>query len=215
MMIENIVFDLGNVLVPLHREQAYLKLTPCLPPEMTRLLQEDVERFEYFFEEPAIALETGAIDFHQFRLAVGRILGIELDEEEFLEIWCDMFSVDEGMVALGESLSGPYNTWLASNTSLVHYAWIMERFPKVAFYRAAALSYELGVMKPDAAYYEKALVRFGIDPARSIFIDDREENVAGAIRAGMDGIVFKDRPRLLDELRGRGITIPDEGVCTD
>jgi putative hydrolase of the HAD superfamily len=214
-MIENIVFDLGNVLVPVNRRHAYVKLTPYLPPDMARLLREDVERFECLFEDPLVALETGAIDFHGFRLAVERILGIELDEDEFLEIWCDMFSVDEGMVALGESLSTTYNTWLASNTSLVHYAWIVERFPRVAFYRAAALSYELGVMKPDAAYYEKALFRLGIEPARSVFIDDRDENVSGARRAGMHGIVFKDRPRLLEELRGLGIAIPDQGVCTD
>jgi putative hydrolase of the HAD superfamily len=215
MMIENIVFDLGNVLVPVDRGNAYLRLRPYLPPEMTRLLHEDRESFEDLFRGPAAALETGTVDFHQFRLTMEGILGIELDEDAFQQIWCDMFSVDEEMVALGESLSGVYNTWLASNTSVVHYAWILERFPRVAFYRAAALSYELGAMKPAAAYYEKAIVRLGIEPACSVFIDDSEENVAGAIRAGMHGIVFTNRQRLLGELRSRGIAIPGEGVGTE
>ncbi|MEJ2717165.1 MAG: HAD family phosphatase [Deltaproteobacteria bacterium] len=215
MMIENIVFDLGNVLVPVNREIAYVRLRPYLPAEMSRLLEKDRERFEELFEGPATELETGIIDFHQFRLLMQPVLGIELDEDEFQRIWCDMFTVDEEMVALGEFLSGFYNTWLASNTSLVHYAWILERFPRVAFYRAAALSYELGAMKPAAAYYERAIDRLGIEPACSVFIDDIEENVAGAIRAGMHGIVFKNRQQLLGELQGRGITIPDKGVCTD
>lgn len=215
MMIENIVFDLGNVLVPVDRAKAYFKLKPYLSAEMTRLLREDRESFEELFRRPAAALETGAIDFHQFRLTMEGILGIELGDEQFHHIWCDMFSEDEEMVALGEFLSRVYSTWLASNTSVVHYAWILERFPRVAFYRAAALSYELGVMKPADAYYEKAMVRFGIEPACSVFIDDSEENVAGAIRAGMQGIVFKNRQQLLGELQARGIAIPDEGVGTE
>jgi FMN phosphatase YigB (HAD superfamily) len=211
-MIENIVFDLGNVLVPVDRSHAYLKLRPYLSAEMTRLLHEDREAFEGLFREPAAALETGAIDFHHFRVTMERILVIELGDDLFRQIWCDMFSLDEEMVELGECLSGLYNTWLASNTSVVHYAWILQRFPRVAFYRGAALSYELGVMKPAEAYYEKAMVRFGIEPASSVFIDDIEENVSGAIRAGMHGIVFKNRQQLLGELESRGIVIPREGV---
>src|SRR3546814_10558832 len=40
------------------------------------------------------------------------------------------------------------------------------------------------MVKPDAAIYHLAARRFGITPGSALFIDDREDNVAGAIAAG-------------------------------
>ncbi len=101
--------------------------------------------------------------------------------------------------------------WLASNTSRVHYEYILKMFPQVAFYKGAALSFELGVMKPALAYYRKALAKFGIPPKQAVFIDDLEENVEGAIKAGLMGIVFQDRQQLVKDLRSLGITVDATG----
>jgi len=209
-MITDIIFDLGNVLVPFDREIAYGRLRPHLPLTVAQWLDEDRAGFEASLKGPAIELETGSIPFDTFRGMVCEVLGIDLPEDEFARIWCDMFWMDEGMVRLGELLSERYRTWLASNTSKAHYEWIIGRFPRVAFYKDAALSYELGVMKPARAYYEKSLARFGIDGKEAVFIDDIEENVASARAAGMNGIVFKGRGRLLEELRQLGVEIPNE-----
>lgn len=210
-MIRNILFDLGNVLVPVDRAIAYYRLGPFLPPERARLLEEDRAAFDRLFQDPLQALETGRIDFARFRLETTNILGIRVGADEFHRIWCDMFRLDVAMVALGELLSERYATWLASNTSRVHYEWILERFPRIAFYRKAALSYELGVMKPAAAYYERTIALLSIDAAESVFIDDLEENVSGAVRAGMNGILFRGREALVEELRHLGVEAPDEG----
>jgi len=210
-MITDIIFDLGNVLVPFDREIAYRRLRRHLSPDMARWLDEDRAGFEARLKGPAIELETGKIRFAKFRRIVCEVLGINLSPEEFERIWCDMFWMDEGMVLLGEMLSDRYGTWLASNTSKAHYEWIVGRFPRVAFYRDAALSYELGVMKPAKAYYEKSLGRFGVEPKAAVFIDDLAENVAGARAAGINGIIFKGREPLLAELQRLGVEIPGDG----
>jgi glucose-1-phosphatase len=209
--INHILFDLGNVLVPVGWEVAFRKLLPHLPPERASLLRGDRPAFMNLLREPAIALETGATDTDEFYGAMTEILGTDLNRDDFLEIWCNIFSLDEGMISLGEELSRHYGTWLVSNTSRIHYEYIVEKFPRVVFYKDAALSFDLGVMKPAAAYYEKALQKFGVDRSQAVFIDDLEENVEGAVRAGIAGIVFHNRNQLVEELQKLGVNVPEIG----
>jgi glucose-1-phosphatase len=209
--ITDIIFDLGNVLVAFDWAPAYEKLVPHLPPHRARLMKEDKAAFRALFREPARALEMGKIDFSAFHQHMTSVLDAPLGEEEFREIWCNIFSMNKDMVALGRQLSEPYRTWLASNTSRAHYRWVLESFPQVFFYRDAALSFELGVMKPAAEYYERALELFGIERSRSLFIDDLTENVTGAVAAGMNGIVFRNRTELLRQLRHLGVCVPNAG----
>jgi glucose-1-phosphatase len=206
--INHILFDLGNVLVPVDWDIAFRKLKPHLPPERAKLLKEDRQAFVDLLTEPAIALETGVTDAEQFYQAANGILGTDLNRDVFLEIWCNIFSLDEGMISLGESLSRQYGTWLVSNTSRIHYDYIIDKFPSVMFYKDAALSFDLGVMKPAAAYYEMALQKFDIDPSNAVFIDDLKENVEGAVRAGIAGVVFRNRNQLVQELQKLGVNVP-------
>jgi HAD superfamily hydrolase (TIGR01509 family) len=211
-MIDDILFDLGKVLVPFHWEIALNRLLPYLPPNLAEMLNDDQEAFKSLFLEPLEKLETGEFEFDRFHRIMSDILEIRLAEEEFHFILCDIFNPDYQMISLGEALSKRYGTWLVSNTSRVHYEWILERFPRVAFYKSAALSYELGVKKPSVGYYQKAIRKFKIDPKRSVFIDDLEENIEGAIQAGMYGIVFRDRNTLAGELKRLGVEISRLGT---
>jgi putative hydrolase of the HAD superfamily len=85
----------------------------------------------------------------------------------------------------------------------------VETFPEIVFYEGAALSYDLGVMKPTAEFFAEALRRFDIDPSHAVFIDDLEENVEGAIRVGINGIVYKGRAQLVRDLRKIDVMVPD------
>jgi glucose-1-phosphatase len=208
-MIRDILFDLGNVLTPLDWEIAYRRLLPHLPADKARLLNEERPAFVELFQEPATALECGKLSFKAFYNTMAKILGIRMDETDFRYIWCDIFRMNEEVVALGESLSENYGTWLLSNTNEAHYKWIMEKFPRVAFFKDAALSFEVGVMKPSKRFYEKAVGRFGIDPPTSVFIDDLEENVQGAIRAGMHSVLFRNSKLLIQDLQEIGVKLPD------
>lgn len=209
-MIRHILFDLGKVLVPFDRQRSYARLIPRLSPEKRRFVTENREDFEALVKEPAIALETGRIDLKRFQARIEQTLDVSLNRDEFRRIWCDIFWMDEKTVGLGEALSEWYGTWLVSNTSKAHYEWIIEKFPRVAFYRDAALSYRLGVMKPAKDYYVKALRQFGIQASQAVFIDDRQDNVDGALAAGMRGIVFENYAQLVEDLKKLGIDAPGE-----
>ena len=61
------------------------------------------------------------------------------------------------------------------------------------------------MIKPDPAIFRLALERFGIDPARCLFIDDRADNIAAAQTFGINGHIFIDTPTLENQLKILGL----------
>src|SRR5262249_9226933 len=53
-----------------------------------------------------------------------------------------------------------------------------------------SFSYEIGVIKPHPEMYRDAIRGLGVAPGDALFIDDRPENVRGALDAGLLGEVF-------------------------
>jgi putative hydrolase of the HAD superfamily len=63
----------------------------------------------------------------------------------------------------------------------------------------------VGVLKPACRIYEMALAMSQAEPERSVFIDDRERNLAPARSLGMRTIRFTDAVTLRQELAGLGV----------
>jgi putative hydrolase of the HAD superfamily len=73
------------------------------------------------------------------------------------------------------------------------------------YLKVALSSCYLGLRKPDAAIYQAALDILGRRPDRILFIDDRIENVTGAINAGMKAIQFAGEQTLRKDLASLGV----------
>jgi len=73
------------------------------------------------------------------------------------------------------------------------------------YIQAAFSSCYLGLRKPGRAIYQRALDILGKPAERTLFIDDREENVAGAASAGMKTIRFTGADTLKRELAALGV----------
>ena len=63
----------------------------------------------------------------------------------------------------------------------------------------------LGLRKPQPAIYRRALDILGRPAERILFIDDRQENVAGAHAAGIQGIRFDGAEQLRRDLETLGV----------
>ena len=63
----------------------------------------------------------------------------------------------------------------------------------------------LGVRKPSRTIYERALAIAQADPARSLFIDDREENLVPARELGMRALLHTSARQLESSLRADGL----------
>jgi putative hydrolase of the HAD superfamily len=73
------------------------------------------------------------------------------------------------------------------------------------YFKVALSSCYLGLRKPDAAIFQTALDILCRPAERILFIDDRIENVAAAVKAGMRGIRFEGEQGLRRELAGLGV----------
>src|SRR5258708_7122367 len=70
-------------------------------------------------------------------------------------------------------------------------------------------SYELRLVKPDAAIYEDAIRGVGVPPAEALFLDDRPENVEGARAAGLHAELFETWEKFVEEIPARyGLPAP-------
>jgi 2-haloacid dehalogenase len=71
-----------------------------------------------------------------------------------------------------------------SNWASDHLALAEPHFPILRAFDDRVISAEHGLLKPDPAIYDLATARFGLEPARTLFIDDRAENVETAADLG-------------------------------
>lgn len=67
-----------------------------------------------------------------------------------------------------------------------------ELHPRLSLFRDVLVSGREGLLKPDAAIYQRLLDRNGLLAGESIFIDDSLANVEGARAVGLDAIHFTD-----------------------
>jgi putative hydrolase of the HAD superfamily len=73
------------------------------------------------------------------------------------------------------------------------------------YFKLALSSCYLGLRKPDAAIYERALDILGRPAKRVLFIDDRTENVNAAMQVGLKAIRFDGSADLRHELTRMGV----------
>lgn len=97
--------------------------------------------------------------------------------------------------------------WGLTNWSHELYPHAPERFEVLGLLEGVVVSGTEGLAKPDPAIFELAVARTGLQPADLVFVDDREANVAAAIEAGLDGLVFTDADDLRARFRERGLPV--------
>jgi 2-haloacid dehalogenase len=116
-----------------------------------------------------------------------------------------MFELQPRMVDLAHRLSDRYRVYLLSNIGDLHWAHVSREYRLHHIGHGALLSYLAGVMKPHEGIYIEAERRFALEPSRTVFIDDRAENIAAAKARGWHGIVHSGYDTTLAELRALSV----------
>lgn len=197
-MIKNLIFDFGKVLVDYDFEAFFRKYIPdterCLAftpvlynERMQQLLDREERPFDEIMEE-VIAQnkeyepEIRTFIAHYPELVTGEVEGMP-------ELLIQLKAEGYKLYGLTNWCSKVYKT--------------MEQFGIFALLDGYIISSEEKLIKPEAEIYHRLYDKFGLNPEECIFTDDREENIEGARRTGMDGIVFRDAKQYETELRLR------------
>ena len=195
--ISQVVFDIGQVLVKLR------------PAPLFALLAEhgyqpdDLERVSRRIG--IVEHETGRLDGAGLLANVAALAPRPPDPALLRAAWLDMFEPDRRMIELAMRLRATHGVFLLSNVGDLHWAHLRGAWRVHELAHDALPSFEVGVMKPDEAIYREAERRFALDPARTVFIDDRAENVAAARARGWQAIHHGDTGHTLQALRALGV----------
>lgn len=110
--------------------------------------------------------------------------------------------------------TGSYRLATINNESRELNRYRIDTFRLRRIFGAFFSSCYVGVRKPDRRIYRFALDVMQADPATSLFVDDREENVAAAHALGMRTIHVTDLRSLATQLSRAGVEIPGAGGVT-
>jgi putative hydrolase of the HAD superfamily len=168
----------------------------------------DRAAFEARHPAPYDAWERGAIPMKTYLDATVFYEPRDFSHDEFFAYMLSQSKVlaDGGLGILGE-LAASDNCMVGAlnNEARETNEYRFEKFGLRSHFKVALSSCYLGFRKPDVAIYERALDILGRPAGRVLFIDDREENVAGAAAAGMKVIRFQGADGLRRELAGLGV----------
>ncbi len=202
MALKAIIFDYGGVLCFHPPEEQIRNLATACRLQMDHFLK------AYWSLRPDY--DRGDLTATEYWKAIGNSAGIDYSADEILQFrhgdiqfWIHL---DSRMMEWARQVrSAGLLTGLLSNLPqdlgdhLRNEMHIPEDFDHHTF------SYELRAAKPEAAIYQHAVEGLGVDPSEALFLDDRRDNVEGAIAFGMHAIEFESPERLkaqLAELNG-------------
>lgn len=151
------------------------------------------------------AANRGLLGAEGLRRDVCGSLGMELSAEEFNALWNSHFTVHEAVLPRVEGLVGRVKLVLLSNTNVLHAAFLRPRLPVLERFNHVLLSCEVGLVKPEPAFYQEALRRVGCAPGEAAFFDDVPEFVQAASALGIRGHLFTTAEAFDAQLRALGL----------
>lgn len=197
--IRVVFFDIGNVLLRFEVGAVLRAIAAAVrrrPLRVGRLLWSGglVDR-----------IERGRLSSRELFAIFRGELGYDGDFTAFRRLWCDHFTLDRGAAGLLRRVSRRMPVYLLSNTNQMHYQFIEENYRFPSLVKGAALSYELGLRKPEAKIYQAALAMAQAKPQEAVFVDDLEANIRGARRVGMHALRYRGALRLEKDLKVLGV----------
>jgi putative hydrolase of the HAD superfamily len=202
MSIQAVIFDFGNVLAFFDHHRATRQLA-----RRSRWTEQEIYQ-AIFNTELEDSLESGRLSATAFLNHLREHCTVEGSDEVLSELFGDIFTGNPEVCSLIPRLKPRYRLVLGSNCTLLHAQRFVPQFADtLSYFDGLVLSYEIGVRKPRAGFYEECVRRAGCRAEECVFIDDLPANVAGAAACGMPGIVYRHADDLSAKLREFGILI--------
>ncbi len=196
--IENIIFDLGGVIINLSTQttaREFAKLGGISEDEVHHRMIQSREFHDY---------EKGLTSDASFRGRVREILGINAPDVEIDRCWNAMLlDIPINRIQLLKRLKTKYRIFLLSNTNEIHlkcFTGIVRQATGKAsldsYFEKAYYSHRMKMRKPDPEIYDFVLDENKLNPTHTIFLDDNLANLIGAELCGIKTFHVQD-PDLL------------------
>ena len=193
-VIDNVVFDVGNVLLRFDPEIILRRILPECEADYP-LLRYHIFQGPYWpmMDRGTITGEEAVLLMSAARPALRPLI------ERVMRGWNDCLDViDEGVRALEACKAHGKRCYALTNYADAPFADTCRRHPEIfSQFDGMAVSARLRITKPDPRIYRHLLDAYRLDPERTLFIDDSPVNVEAAMDCGMQA-VHDHAPGVLD-----------------
>ena len=192
-----ILFDVGGVMLTNgwdHNERAVVLQHFGL----------DRAEFESRHEQPNDAWERDNLTIHGYLDATVFYQPRSFSHEDFIEVMkAQSVPIPSNAMPVLKDLasSGQYLVGTLNNESRELHEYRMAEFGLNPYLDVQLCSAYVGMRKPDAEIYRRAIDILGVPAARIIFIDDRKGNADAAAAQGMHAIQFTGEDQLRAQLK--------------
>lgn len=203
MNIKTIIFDLGGVLVDWNPEYVFLKE-----------FKGDRVKMNWFFDNICTSCWNEEQDGGKLmKDATEERIKLFPDYERLIKMfygrWEEMLK-DEipGTVEILHKLKNKnYRLIALTNWSAETFPVAIRKYKFLELFEGIVVSGEIKMLKPFKEIYNYTLNKYNLDRKKCVFIDDRLNNVEGAIKCGIIGIQFESPKKLIIDLKKLKIEI--------
>lgn len=186
-MIKNIIFDMGNVLLDYNPDAAMqmLGITEKAKPVMLK---------ELFGGSEWVQLDLGNISVDEALESIKQRTPEEYhtDLRKCIDGWDVCMVPVEGAKDFCEFVKSiGFGVYVLSNAHKSFYSYF-PRYFSLDFFDGVVVSADVHTVKPDIKIYKHLLEKYSLIAEECLFIDDRQDNVDGALKAGMNAAQFKN-----------------------
>jgi glucose-1-phosphatase len=194
-MINNIIFDLGNVLISFKPIEFFKKKN--YPENIIASIIVDI-----FNSREWALLDNGDLNTRE---AINAIAAKSLLKKEEIALIFNlrtelMYPLDENVKLLPELKKRGFRLYYLSNFPIDIFEEIKTGYYFFKYFDGGIISSEIKLSKPDVRIYEALLRKYLLEPGESLFIDDIETNVLSAKSSGMTGLHFNEKQDLLTQI---------------
>lgn len=199
---DTVIFDLGEVIIDLNGQ--------AVVDALFTASGRDVDYKELIVSSPLLQqYETGKISESDFRKGIMDLLSVSFSDDEFDEIWNLMLGdIPIERVNLMNDLKSAYQVMILSNTNPIHERRFDEMVAEQTagkkmsdFVHHAHYSHDLGYRKPDEEIYRQVINQHHLNPTRTLFLDDRLDNISAARSTGIDAVQVEFPDQIFDLLK--------------
>ena len=187
-----VVFDVGNVLVRFDPDKMMEEFFPG-DTELHKALHRKVFQTPYW-----VMLDHGIISYAE---AVEAMTGFETEFKPqiqyILDNWHDLREiVPEGVETLKTVKAHGKKAYVLSNYHKPAFDFIERKYDFFSLFDGKVVSGQIGLLKPDPAIFRRLTEQYGLQPSRSVFIDDTAINIEAAMTLGWQGICYNQPGKL-------------------
>lgn len=200
--VQNIIFDLGNVLVRWDPKFVYDEKYFDSPSRRDWFLSEVCTDAWNEEQDAGRSIVEGTMEL------IGRFPEWEPAIRDYYGRWADMLRGPiPGSVEILKELkeAGRHRLYALTNWNACLFDIALVRYDFLHWFHGRVVSGEEKTRKPHREFFQVLTDRYGVIPQKSLFIDDNTRNVEAGRQLGYQSILFTDPESLRESLSNYGI----------